>query len=92
METVRSAAATDAELAELWQASIAQRHTVQHRLAAALAAKTALREGIDPDRAADIALVVLAPETYRLLVHHRGWSSRDWEGWAVDTLVRQLLP
>ncbi|MGY1895048.1 TetR/AcrR family transcriptional regulator [Nocardia gipuzkoensis] len=92
LETVRSAAATDAELAELWQTNIAQRHTVQHRLGAALAAKTPLREGIDPDRAADIALVVFAPETYHLLVHHRGWSSQDWEDWAVDALVRQLLP
>ncbi|WP_280259641.1 TetR/AcrR family transcriptional regulator [Nocardia abscessus] len=92
LETVRSAAAIDAELAELWQTNIAQRHTVQHRLGTALAAKTALREGIDPDRAADIALVVLAPETYHLLVHHRGWTSQEWEDWAVDALVRQLLP
>ncbi|UAK35256.1 TetR/AcrR family transcriptional regulator [Nocardia asteroides] len=92
LEAVRSAAATDPELAELWQTNIAQRHLVQHRLGAALAAKTPLREGIDPDRAADIALVVLAPETYHLLVHERGWTSQEWQDWAADALIRQLLP
>lgn len=92
LEAVRSAAATDPELAELWQTNIAQRHLVQHRLGAALAAKTPLREGIDPDRAADIALVVLAPETYHLLVHERGWASQEWQDWAADALIRQLLP
>ncbi|MBF6202696.1 MULTISPECIES: TetR/AcrR family transcriptional regulator [Nocardia] len=92
LEAVRSAAATDPELAELWQTNIAQRHLVQHRLGAALAAKTPLREGIDPDRAADIALVVLAPETYHLLVHERGWTSQEWQDWAAGALIRQLLP
>ncbi|MBF6296971.1 TetR/AcrR family transcriptional regulator [Nocardia amamiensis] len=92
LEAVRSAAATDPELAELWQTNIAQRHTVQLRLSEALAAKTVLRTGIDPGRAADIALAVLAPETYHLLIHERGWTSEEWEDWATDALARQLLP
>ncbi|WP_040781053.1 TetR/AcrR family transcriptional regulator [Nocardia pneumoniae] len=92
LEAVRSAAATDPELAELWQTNIAQRHTVQLRLSQALAAKTALRAGIDPERAADIAVAVLAPETYHLLVHERGWTSQAWQDWATDALTRQLLP
>ncbi|MCM6776696.1 TetR/AcrR family transcriptional regulator [Nocardia sp. CDC159] len=92
LEVIRSAAATDPELAEMWQTNIAQRHTVQLRLAAALAAKTPLREGITPARAADIALAVLAPETYQLLVHQRGWTGAQWESWATDALTLQLLP
>ncbi|WP_067462070.1 TetR/AcrR family transcriptional regulator [Nocardia amamiensis] len=92
LEAVRSAAATDPELAELWQTNIDQRHMVQLRLSEALAAKTALRAGIDPERAADIALAVLAPETYHLLIHERGWTSEEWQYWATDALARQLLP
>ncbi len=92
LEVIRSAAATDPELAELWETNIAQRHLVQLRLAEALAAKTSLRGGIDAARAADIALAVLAPETYRLLVHERGWSADNWAAWATDALILQLLP
>ncbi|UGT52560.1 TetR/AcrR family transcriptional regulator [Nocardia asteroides] len=92
LEVIRSAAATDPELAELWETNIAQRHLVQLRLAEALAAKTSLRGGIDAARAADIALAVLAPETYRLLVHERAWSEDDWAAWATDALTVQLLP
>ncbi|WP_280181630.1 TetR/AcrR family transcriptional regulator [Nocardia farcinica] len=92
LEVIRSAAATDAELAELWQINVSQRHTVQLRLAEALAAKTPLRAGLTAARAADIALATLAPETYRLLVHDRSWTGAEWEAWATDALVGQLLP
>ncbi|MBF6452386.1 TetR/AcrR family transcriptional regulator [Nocardia cyriacigeorgica] len=92
LEVIRSAAATDAELAELWQTNIDQRHTVQLRLAEALAAKTPLRNGISAERAADVALAVLSPEAYHLLVHERSWTSAEWRTWATDALIRQLLP
>ncbi|GAA4930467.1 TetR/AcrR family transcriptional regulator [Streptomyces coeruleoprunus] len=91
LEVVRSAAATDPEIGELWRTNIEQRRTVQLRFAEALAAKAALRPGTDPDRAADIALAVLAPETYVLLVGERGWAPEEWQEWATDALVHQLL-
>ncbi|MEV6280406.1 helix-turn-helix domain-containing protein [Nocardia sp. NPDC051832] len=92
LEVIRSAAATDPELADLWQTNLAQRHLVQLRLAEALAAKSPLRAGLDTERAADISLAVLAPETYHLLVHERGWTPAQWTSWASDALIRQLLP
>lgn len=94
LEVVRGAAAADAEVAALWRANQEQRHTVQFRFAEALTAKTggALRDGHDAASAADIALAVLGPETYGLLVTGRGWSPARWERWATDALVRQLLP
>lgn len=92
LEVVRSAAATDPEIAELWRTNLVQRHTVQLHLAEALAGKSALRGGADAARAADIALAVLSPETYHLLVRERGWSHQEWEEWAVNALVLQLLP
>ncbi|WP_245681562.1 TetR/AcrR family transcriptional regulator [Actinomadura kijaniata] len=91
LEVVRSAAATDPEIAELWRTNIEQRRTVQLRLAEALAAKTALRGGVDASRAADVALAVLAPETYHLLVGERGWTAGQWREWAADALTLQLL-
>jgi AcrR family transcriptional regulator len=92
LEVVRSAAATDPEIAELWRTNLARRHTVQLHLAEALAGKSALRGGADAARAADIALAVLSPETYHLLVRERGWSHQEWEEWAANALVLQLLP
>ncbi|MEV0250722.1 helix-turn-helix domain-containing protein [Nocardia sp. NPDC050712] len=92
LEVIRSAAATDPELAELWQTNLTQRRLVQLRLAEALAEKTALRAGFDAEHAADIGLATLAPETYHLLVRERGWTAAQWTDWATDALTRQLLP
>ncbi|MCF2526576.1 TetR/AcrR family transcriptional regulator [Yinghuangia soli] len=92
LEAVRSTAAHDPEIAELWQTNIAQRLTVQTRFAEALAAKTGLRAGIGTDRAADLMLAAFAPEAFHLLVHERGWQVAEWEANAGDTLIRQLLP
>ncbi|MFH9747204.1 TetR/AcrR family transcriptional regulator [Streptomyces anulatus] len=94
LEVVRGAAAADPEVAALWRANQEQRHTVQLRFAEALTAKTggALRDDYDASSAADIALSVLGPEIYDLLVTSRGWSPARWERWATDALVRQLLP
>ncbi|MFI5501611.1 TetR/AcrR family transcriptional regulator [Nocardia asteroides] len=91
LEVVRSAAATDPELAEIWQTNLTQRWTVQHRLVSELAAKMPLRKGISVDSGADIALALTAPETYRLLVGERGWSAGEWQDWVADALTQQLL-
>ncbi|MGW5640691.1 TetR/AcrR family transcriptional regulator [Streptomyces sp. NPDC003832] len=91
LEVVRAATA-DPEIAELWRTHTGQRHTVQLRFAQALAAKGSLRHGHDSESAADVALVVLGPESYNLLVTHRGWTPDRWQDWAADSLIRQLLP
>ncbi|NRQ36992.1 TetR/AcrR family transcriptional regulator [Nonomuraea sp. NN258] len=91
LEVVRTAAATDPEIAELWRTNITQRHTVLAVFTGALAAKNALRPGLNALRAADMALAVLAPETYLLLTRHRGWSEHAWADWAAGTLIGTLL-
>ncbi|MFF9868152.1 TetR/AcrR family transcriptional regulator [Streptomyces sp. NPDC013953] len=90
LDVVRAATA-DPEIAALWRTNVDQRHAVQLRFAQALAAKGALRHGHDSESAADIALAVLGPESYGLLVTTRGWSPARWEEWAADSLSRQLL-
>ncbi|GFH34457.1 TetR/AcrR family transcriptional regulator [Streptomyces pacificus] len=94
LEVVRGAAAADPELAALWRTSLNQRHAVQLRFAQALTTKTGgrLRDGHDARAAADIAMAVLGPETWALLVTERGWSPARWERWASDALACQLLP
>ncbi|WP_326771057.1 TetR/AcrR family transcriptional regulator (plasmid) [Streptomyces sp. NBC_01591] len=94
LEVVRGAAASDPALAELWRINQEQRYAVQLRFAQALTEKAggSLRDGHDAASAADVALAILGPETYGLLITGRGWSPSRWEQWATDTLVRQLLP
>ncbi|MET9663222.1 helix-turn-helix domain-containing protein [Streptomyces sp. NPDC006510] len=94
LEVVRGAAASDPALAELWRINQEQRYAVQLRFAQALTEKTggSLRDGHDAASAADVAMAILGPETYGLLITGRGWSPSRWEKWAADTLVRQLLP
>lgn len=89
LDVVRSAT-TDPDLAEIWATNIQQRLTVQRVFADALARKTPLRDGLTAEAAADIALAVLSPETYNLLVHTRGWSHGRWRDWAVDALIGML--
>ncbi|MFB4317823.1 TetR/AcrR family transcriptional regulator [Actinomadura sp. 21ATH] len=91
LEVVRSAAATDPEIAELWQTNITQRHTVLAVFTRELAAKGGLRADLDARRAADIALAVLAPETYHLLTRERGWTREAWMDWAAGVLTDTLL-
>jgi AcrR family transcriptional regulator len=90
LDVVRSAAATDLDLAQIWETNLEQRYIVQHAFATALARKTALRAGLTIDDAADIALAVLSPEIYNLLVTGRGWTPTRWRTWALDALTRQL--
>jgi AcrR family transcriptional regulator len=90
LDVVRSAATTDADLAEVWAGNLQQRLTVQRVFADALARKSALRDGLTADAAADIALALLSPETYNLLVNDRGWTHQRWQDWAAEALARLL--
>ncbi|MBB3725029.1 TetR/AcrR family transcriptional regulator [Nonomuraea dietziae] len=90
LDVVRSAAASDPDLAEVWADNVDRRLTVQRVFAEALAAKGALREELTVGDAADIALASLAPETYNLLVTGRGWPHARWQRWTTGALVHHL--
>jgi AcrR family transcriptional regulator len=92
LEVVRSAAAADPDIAELWETNNAQRATVQEQLTTALAGKTPLRDGVDAAQATDIALGLQSPEMYQFLTVRRGWSPHQWEQWTAEALISQLLP
>jgi AcrR family transcriptional regulator len=90
MKMVEAAAATDAAIADLWPNQEDPRLTVQTAAATSLLGKPGARSRVTVQHAADILFGLLSPELYLLLVSERGWSPRQWEKWAHDTLLPQL--
>ena len=91
-EVARNAAAADPDIGA--QVHHYKTLTLQaHRyFVTVLAANGGLRDGLDPQRAADIVFGLLSHELYRLLVIEQGWAPADWERWVADMLAAQLLP
>jgi AcrR family transcriptional regulator len=90
-EVLRGAAAADPEIASLWELNKGQRYAGQREMLKIIFEHTALREGLTPKTAADILFAIGSPETYRLLVVDRGWSSDRFERWYADALAQLLL-
>lgn len=88
---LRQAAATDQELAALWQ-EIAERRAANMRLLAAdLAATGALRADLTHQEVADVLWSTNSPEFYLLLVDQRGWDPDRYQQWLADAWRRLLL-
>ncbi len=90
-EVVRGAASADPEIAALRDRGKAQRYAGQRELLRIVVDESGLREGLEPDSAADILYAIGSPETYRLLVVDRGWSGARFERWYGEALERLLL-
>jgi AcrR family transcriptional regulator len=90
-EVFRTAMQTDPEVAQLWQYDVDPRYTVQLTAARALVTKPDARVGVSAEHAADLLFGLLSPELYLVLVRDRGWSQRQWEQWAYETLRTQLI-
>jgi len=56
-----------------------------------LAARNALRPGLDVDEARDVVWALISPELYDLLVARRGWSLDDYQDWLTRSLATTLL-
>lgn len=90
-EVVRSAAAADPEIATLWERGKAERHTGQGELLRIVLGDGGPDHGMSFETAVDILYALGSPETYRLLVVDRGWSTTHYGAWYSDTLERLLL-
>jgi AcrR family transcriptional regulator len=88
---IREAAPLDPEIAALWERINSEYHGNQRAIVERIAAKKALRRGLDVDRATDILWTINHPDTWQLLVGRRGWTPEDYERWAGDTACEQLL-
>jgi AcrR family transcriptional regulator len=91
LEVIRSAAAGDPEIGELWSRIQTEFHGNQRAVVQSLADKHALKPGLDVDTAADILWGLNHPSVYRLLAAERGWRPERYEQWMTDLLCSQLL-
>jgi hypothetical protein len=90
LHVLATAAQVDPEAADLLAEIRRQRHTGQSRIVAALAERDALDPDLDPVQAADMVYACMSPDVHRILTIERGWTSQDYELWAVRCL-RSLL-
>jgi AcrR family transcriptional regulator len=88
-EVLRGAAASDLEIAALWELHKAQRLAGQSELVRILTADGSVR--LTARTAADVLFAIGSPETYTLLVVDRGWSADRFERWYAETLARLLM-
>jgi AcrR family transcriptional regulator len=92
MEVIRTAAPSDPDIGALWGRIQTEFHANQRVIVESLAAKGALRAGLDVDRAADLLWTLNHPNVWQLLVGERGWTPEQWERWLAETAAAQLLP
>lgn len=90
-EVIRRAAQIDGEIGALWHSFQAQYMADQQLVAESLAARGALRAGLDAAEAAEIIGLLNHPSMYYLAVFERAWPEERYEQWLADALIRQLL-
>jgi AcrR family transcriptional regulator len=89
---VRSAAAVEPEMAQLLHESDASRLERMRNHAAFLEERGHLRNGVTPDRAADVMWTCSSAELYELLVMKRGWNLEQFGAFVADLMITTLLP
>jgi AcrR family transcriptional regulator len=88
---LRTAAAVDADAAELLDNNRRERADGQARVVQGLRRRKALRAGLDDKNALDVVYALLSPELHRVLTADRGWDDDEYEKWIGDTLCATLL-
>jgi AcrR family transcriptional regulator len=92
MGVIRSASASEPDIAVLWTRIGAEFYENQRTIVKALHSEKALRPGIGVERATDILWTLNHPDVWQLLVGERGWRPDEYERWFGDTVCSQLLP
>lgn len=88
---VRTAAATDPDMASLSEELDAQRLARMTHNADSLARGGHVREGITRDQARDVLFRYTAPEIYELLVLRQGWPLDDFAQFIRQGVTATLL-
>ena len=91
LRVIRSAAVVDADSADLWALIQSDFYANQRVLVESLAAKGALRAGLDPASATDILWTLNHPDVWLLLAYERGWTPERFESWFAAVAIDQLL-
>lgn len=90
-EVMAAAAASDSEIAEMYQRQQQARYNDQRNLAQSLSRKSALRAGLSEAHATDIIWILANPRTYHTLVSERRWATDEYERWLAHVLACALL-
>jgi AcrR family transcriptional regulator len=91
LDVFQGAAPADPDIKALWDRIQAEFYENQRAIVESLAAKHALRAGLDVARATDVLWTLNHPATWHLLVTRRGWTPDEYERWFADTACAQLL-
>ena len=91
MLLVRTAAAGDPELADVWEQMLDERLERMAGHARRLAEAGHLRPGVTVEEARDVLWLYSAPEVYELMVDRRGWSPERFGAWVGGTYVAALV-
>lgn len=89
---VASAATVDPELVDLAETTERRRRAGARSIIASVLTVGVLRDGLDPERAADILALLNSAATFHHLVRVSNWSLDDYQQWLGDTMIRELLP
>jgi hypothetical protein len=92
LRALRGAAATDPELAQLWDQMEAARLIGQGRFVGMLAERGVLVDGLSVEEGLDVTWTLCSLAVHDLLVEDRGWSSERYQAWLTEALTRELLP
>lgn len=91
-ETLRIAAKTEPEIAELVQRLLRERMANMNMVTKSVAANGSLREGLNRTRATEVIWSMTSPELYLLLTRDLHWADEQYIQWLTDTLIRLVLP
>jgi AcrR family transcriptional regulator len=91
LSVVRGTVGSDQDLAVQWEVNEVQRRTAFRALADLLADRSALREGLTVEDAADLAFLITSAENYMVAIGTLGWSAERWQHTTVTLLVEALL-
>jgi AcrR family transcriptional regulator len=89
---LRSAAATDPDVAELWDSMLEERLFGMSAFARYLFDGGFLRDDISFERARDVLWTYNSVEMYDLLVLKRGWKPETYGRWIAEAMIAALLP
>jgi TetR/AcrR family transcriptional regulator, regulator of autoinduction and epiphytic fitness len=87
---IESAAATDADMAVLWNTLMDQLIRGMTMAVTALRKQNALRADLTIEQAADRLWWYAGPWAYRGLVKARGWTLTEFENWLAETLYTRV--
>ena len=91
LEVIHAAAPADPDIEALWDRIQTEFHANQRAIVESLHEKSALRSGLDVERATDILWTLNHPDLWQLLVGARGWTAEQYEQWFADVACSQLL-